>query len=131
MKIKKNDLYGYGISIAIAELTGLLAQLFSNMQSGFFSSLEKPPLSPPGWLFPVVWTLLYALMGIAAYRVYNSKAENRTGALVLYGLQLFVNFLWPIVFFRFQNIGAAMFKKVFFIAKKRFFFNFEPFSRAI
>ena len=108
MKIKKNDLYGYGISIAIAELTGLLAQLFSNMQSGFFSSLEKPPLSPPGWLFPVVWTLLYALMGIAAYRVYNSKAENRTGALVLYGLQLFVNFLWPIVFFRLQNIGAAM-----------------------
>ena len=108
MKIKKNDLYGYGISIAIAELTGLLAQLFSNMQSGFFSSLEKPPLSPPGWLFPVVWTLLYALMGIAAYRVYNSKAENKAAALVLYGLQLFVNFLWPVVFFRFQNIGAAM-----------------------
>ncbi len=108
MKIKKNDLYGYGISVAMAELTGLLAQLLSNMDMGFYKTLERPPLLPPGWLFPVVWTVLYALMGIAAYRVYNSEAENRTGALVLYGVQLLVNFLWPIVFFRFQNIGAAM-----------------------
>ena len=108
MKIKKNDLYGYGISVVIAELTGALAALFSGRDTSFFSSLEKPPLSPPGWLFPVVWTVLYALMGIAAYRVYASSAENRTGALVLYGAQLFVNFLWPIVFFRFQNIGGAM-----------------------
>ena len=107
MKTSRNDLYGYGISIAIAELTGLLAQLFSNMQSGFFETLAQPPLSPPGWLFPVVWTLLYALMGIAAYRVYNSKAENKAAALVLYGLQLFVNFLWPIVFFRFRAYLAA------------------------
>ena len=50
-----------------------------------------------------------SLMGIAAYRVYNSKAENRTGALVLYGLQLFVNFLWPIVFFGFDWYLGAFF----------------------
>lgn len=108
MKIKKNDLYGYGISVVTAELIGALAALFAGTGSAFFKTLEKPPLSPPGWLFPVVWTLLYALMGIAAYRVYASSAENKKGALVLYGAQLLVNFFWPIVFFRFQNIGGAL-----------------------
>ena len=108
MKLTKNDLYGYGISVAIAELTGLLAQFLSGMDPSFYRSLKQPPLSPPWWLFPIVWTELYALMGIAAYRNYNAKSENRRGALVLYGAQLLVNFLWPIVFFRFQNIGGAM-----------------------
>ena len=105
MKIKKNDLYGYGISIAIAELTGLLAQLFSNMQSGFFSSLEKPPLSPPGWLFPVVWTVLYVLMGIASYLIYTSDApkSDKFLALGLYAFQLFFNFFWSIIFFSLEK----------------------------
>ena len=109
MKISRNDLYGYGISVAAAELAGLLSQLFSGgTGGGFFEALEQPPLSPPGWVFPVAWTLLYALMGIAAYRVYSSGAKNRAGALALYGAQLFVNFLWPIVFFRFESIGGAL-----------------------
>lgn len=109
MKITKNDLYGYGISVAAAELTGLLSQLLSGgMNTDFFASLTQPPLSPPGWVFPVVWTLLYALMGIAAYRIYRTESPGRTGALVLYAAQLLVNFLWPIVFFRFENLGGAL-----------------------
>ena len=105
--MKKHDLYGYLIGIGLAELIGVLASLFSGAGRGFYTEVEQPPLSPPGWVFPVVWTVLYALMGAASYRVWESGAENRTAALVFYVLQLAVNFVWPIVFFRFQNFGAA------------------------
>ena len=68
------------------------------------SSFEKPPFSPPGWLFPVVWTILYTLMGISSYLISESDADtsDKTKALTLYGYQLLVNFLWPIFFFSFQ-----------------------------
>ena len=61
----------------------------------------QPPLSPPGWLFPVVWTVLYVLMGIASYLVSVSDAphEEKARALWTYGIQLAFNFLWPIAFF--------------------------------
>ena len=63
--------------------------------------MNQPPLSPPGWLFPVVWTILYLLMGYASYRVATSGADSGKirRALTLYGAQLAVNFLWPLVFF--------------------------------
>ena len=105
--MKKNDLYGYLIGIGAAELVGVLSSLVSGAGRGFYTQVEQPPLSPPGWVFPVVWTVLYALMGAASYRVYESTAENRTAALVFYALQLLVNFVWPVVFFRLQNFGAA------------------------
>lgn len=66
-----------------------------------FSRLRQPPLSPPMWLFPVVWTILFLLMGLASYLVYQSnrtRAQKRS-ALGLYALQLAVNFVWPILFF--------------------------------
>ncbi|MBP3704474.1 MAG: tryptophan-rich sensory protein, partial [Clostridia bacterium] len=85
-----------------------VSRLFSGAGSAFYKSLEQPPLAPPGWIFPVAWTLLYALMGAASYRIYNSEAENRNGALALYLIQLAVNFFWPILFFRFEAVGAAM-----------------------
>ena len=66
-----------------------------------FEALNQPPLSPPGWLFPVVWTVLYVLMGIASYLVSVSDAphEEKARALWTYGIQLAFNFLWPIAFF--------------------------------
>ena len=63
---------------------------------------NKPPLSPPGWLFPVVWTILYILMGIASYLVLTSGKPNQT-ALTIYGVQLFFNFFWSILFFNMQS----------------------------
>lgn len=91
------------ICVAIPLAVGSLAALLSRDGMNVFASLEKPPLSPPGWLFPVVWTILYVLMGIASYLVFTSGADRKTvgAALRVYGFQLAVNFLWPIFFFNF------------------------------
>ncbi|MGN0669627.1 MAG: TspO/MBR family protein, partial [Oscillospiraceae bacterium] len=77
--------------------------------SAVYQTLEKPPLSPPDWIFSVVWIILYALMGISAYLVYRSDSEpvSVKSALRVYWLQLVVNFAWSIVFFRFQAFWAA------------------------
>ena len=64
------------------------------------AAVQKPPLTPPGWVFPVVWGVLFALMGWSAARVYLTPASNaRSRALGLFLLQLGVNFLWSIFFF--------------------------------
>lgn len=76
---------------------GLSAFLTRNSMTSF-ETLTKPPLSPPGWLFPVVWTILYLLMGFASYLVLTSGKPSTLGILA-YGAQLFFNFLWSIFFF--------------------------------
>jgi len=98
MKIEwKKLLICLGIPLAVGGLSALLS--FGGMSE--FETLNQPPLSPPGWLFPVVWTILYLLMGYASYRVLTSGAEPQKirQALILYGAQLFFNFLWTPVFF--------------------------------
>jgi tryptophan-rich sensory protein len=67
-----------------------------------FEQINQPPLSPPAWLFPVVWTILYTLMGISSYLILTSEEETVKKAGMLYGYQLVVNFLWPTFFFNFQ-----------------------------
>ena len=91
------------ISIGISLLTGGLAGFLTQNSMTFYNQLTKPPLSPPGWIFPIVWTLLYILMGISAYIIYESNSPNKEKALTLYGWQLFFNFLWSIIFFNLQN----------------------------
>lgn len=66
-----------------------------------FNAANKPPLTPPNWLFPVVWTILFILMGIASYLVVTSGKSNQA-ALTIYGLQLVFNFFWSIFFFNMQ-----------------------------
>lgn len=73
-----------------------------------YGALNRPPLSPPGWLFPVVWTILFILMGIASYLVWESTETGRATALTVYGVQLAVNFLWSIVFFRLHRHAMAV-----------------------
>lgn len=92
------------VCIAIPLAVGVIAGLLSREGTEMYALLEKPPLSPPGWIFPVVWSILYVLMGIASYLVFVSGADKKTveSALWVYGLQLFVNFFWPILFFRFE-----------------------------
>ncbi len=97
--------------ILATELVGALAALLTQQAAQLYSeTIVKPPLSPPGWLFPAVWTLLYALMGVSAARVWLSppSAERRTG-LRLYLIQLGFNFLWSILFFNFSAYGFAFF----------------------
>ena len=66
-----------------------------------FEALQKPPLSPPGWLFPVVWTVLYLLMGLASYLMSTSDTSpgEKFAAWTVYAAQLFFNFFWSIWFF--------------------------------
>ena len=96
------------IFIVSAELTGALSRLLSGNSFEFFETLTKPPFSPPGWIFPIVWFILYALMGFAAYLIYKSDSKGRNSALVIYWAQLFLNFLWSIVFFRFNLTGLSV-----------------------
>ncbi|MBQ8582313.1 MAG: tryptophan-rich sensory protein [Ruminococcus sp.] len=91
------------------ELVGALSALIAGDFSSFYSGLNQPPLAPPGIVFPIVWTILYALMGISAYLIYDSEdiSGERSEALGIYAAQLFVNFMWSIVFFRFEKPEAA------------------------
>ena len=102
IKLKQN-LKTLAKYIAIPLLAGSLSALLTRGGMGQFAALRKPPLSPPGWLFPVVWTALYILMGIASYLVSVSDAEEKSisRALAVYLYQLAVNFLWPVFFFDF------------------------------
>lgn len=91
------------ISIAIPLGVGGLSALFSSGNMKLFEEVEKPPLSPSGWVFPVVWTILYVLMGIALYLVVTTKTrETKMPAIISFGIQLFFNFFWSIIFFNAQ-----------------------------
>lgn len=91
----------YIISIAIALAVGALAAWLTRDSMQDYAALEQPPLSPPGWLFPIVWTILYTLMGISAGLVWKSDAPGANTALFIYYVQLAVNFVWPIFYFVF------------------------------
>ncbi len=90
--------------IAIPLLVGAAASLITMGGMKAFEALNQPPLSPPMWLFPVAWTILYVLMGVASYLVYTSGADQKqvSDAIGVYAAQLLVNFLWPTFFFNFQ-----------------------------
>ena len=100
------------ICIAIPLLVGGLSALLTQGSMETFEMVNKPPLSPPGWLFPVVWTILYVLMGIASYLVLTSGKPDDI-ALKAYGIQLAVNFLWPILFF---NLNLYLFSFIWLVA---------------
>ena len=89
----------YIISVLIALAVGGLASLLTMGSMDIYLTLNQPPLSPPGWLFPIMWTVLYILMGISAAIIYTSNDTQSKSALKLYAVQLLVNFLWSPVFF--------------------------------
>lgn len=95
------------IFVVSAELVGALSALLSGDFTGIYGEIIRPPLSPPSWIFPVVWAILYALMGISAYMIYNSGDSDSGFALKIYAVQLAVNFSWSIVFFRFHLLTAS------------------------
>jgi len=107
--MKKIDWIQLLTIILISELVGVLDSLLSGNQGVIYTSFVKPPLSPPGWLFGVIWPVLYLLMSIAAYIIYQTpQTLERKEATTIYWIQLFVNFLWPIVFFRFEWYWIAV-----------------------
>ena len=93
------------ISILIPLAVGGLAGILTRGSMKNYQIIERPPLSPPGIVFPFVWGILYILMGIASYLVYQKAFDSseKTRALRLYTIQLVLNFLWPILFFNLQS----------------------------
>lgn len=103
--MKKANWKTYVFWILIAEAVGGLSGLLSREGIKLFNATAaQPPLSPPQWVFPVVWAGLYALMGISAARI--AMTETRSG-LNLFAAQLIVNFFWSLLFFNAQAYGFA------------------------
>lgn len=98
MKVQWKKLF---ICLLIPLAVGGVSAFLTKYSMQIFESVNKPPLSPPGWLFPVVWTILYLLMGLASYLVVTSNGLDAPG-LLAYGVQLIFNFFWPIFFFNRQ-----------------------------
>ena len=86
------------ISIIIPIIVGVIGNLLGNADMGF-DLVKKPSFNPPGIIFPIVWTILYILMGISSYIVYISNSKYKNSALRIYALQLIVNMLWTFFFF--------------------------------
>ena len=100
------------ISLLIPIILGLLSGLLSMNGIKEFNSLIKPMFSPPGFIFPIVWTILYVLMGISSYLIYNENDYQSSFCLKIYALNLFVNFLWSPIFF---GLGLRLFSFIWII----------------
>lgn len=96
------------ISLAISLGVGGLSAFFTKDSMSIYRHIELPPLSPPAWVFPVVWTVLFLAMGVAAYLVFTADVlkHQKECSLALYAAQLVMNFFWPILFF---NLRAYFF----------------------
>lgn len=107
--MSKIKLKPFAAAILIPLAVGGLAAFITKDAMQSFDRLYKPLLSPPGWLFPVVWTVLYILMGIASYRIYvsDASAPRKKRALIVYAMQLAVNFFWSLIFFSLQTYFFA------------------------
>lgn len=88
--------------IAIPLLTGLLSGLITSNSRETYMELVKPGFSPPGIVFPIVWTILYILMGVSAYLISKSDSKLKFNAYFLYVIQLVLNFFWSIIFFNYN-----------------------------
>ena len=98
----------YGTAIALPLAVGGLSALLTRNSMDIYDKINQPFLAPPSWLFPVVWTVLYILMGVSTGMIYESKQGEKADkkrAFLLYGINLFVNFLWSIIFF---NLGSFL-----------------------
>ena len=100
--MKKRNLGLLLFYIISAEAIGGLSAIITGSYQDFFLVYKEPHLLPPGWLFPVVWTVLYALMGYSAFKIAETAADRKekSRAMLIYWLQLLVNFSWSIVFFK-------------------------------
>ena len=117
--MKLNNFFKLVIAIGVSELAGIIGSVFTisaitdpSTGSGqaWYAGLVKPALNPPSWVFGPAWTTLYALMGIAAFLVWRNGWERKDVriALGVFGIQLFLNAIWSIIFFGLQSPGWAL-----------------------
>lgn len=99
------------IAILLPITLGFVSTKLNFKMVEMYNEFEKPFFFPPAALFPVMWVVLYVLIGIASYRIWMLRSEggNAVKALTFYSVQLIINFAWPFVFFHFQLYGLAFF----------------------
>ncbi len=106
--MNKAKLKVYGIAILVTEIIGGIAGILTAMGMDNYRLVEKPALTPPNIIFPIVWTILYAFMGISLGRILlYPPTKEKTYGIIIYALQLFVNFFWSIFFFNLQAYGFS------------------------
>lgn len=113
--MKKADLKKIIISVSACILIGLLSSLATRSSvDTWFLTLEKPFFNPPSWIFAPVWTILYVLMGYSFAIVWSNKSQSRRSreiiknAMIIFGVQLALNALWSILFFKLCNPFLAL-----------------------
>lgn len=104
MTTKKKTILMIIVAVLIPLLVGGLSAILTSDQMNVYETLKRPPLAPPGWLFPIAWTILYVLMGLASYFVFsaNVASNEKRSALIFYFVQLVMNFFWSIFFFNYS-----------------------------
>src|SRR6056297_1166884 len=109
-RVDRRDLLGAATAALLVNLVGASGVVFTDPNSQWFQSLQLPWFYPPGWAFGVVWTLLFTLIGVAAYLIYRHGLGRRPVrlALGLFGLQMVVNVAWSPAFFALQNPPLAL-----------------------
>jgi len=103
-RISKTELV---IWIVGAELFGAVSALIGGNFGGFYDTLKSPPLAPPAWLFPVMWALIYGLLGASAYLVFGLVKDYNKTTVYIFLIQLVLNLSWSIVFFRLHFLWLA------------------------
>lgn len=96
------------IALAIPLLIGFSGSFFTASEIGsWYQTIQKPLWNPPNWIFGPVWTTLYVLMGISLFLVWRSSASQKRVAIILFTVQLVLNFFWSFIFFKHHQIGLA------------------------
>lgn len=102
---------GYFLAILISQSAGIIGSIFTSKSvSTWYATLQKPVFSPPNWIFGPVWIVLYTLMGVSSYLIWQERSNHKFAkiALIIFGFHLVLNALWSIIFFGFKNPGMAM-----------------------
>ncbi|MCW5907066.1 MAG: tryptophan-rich sensory protein [Chitinophagales bacterium] len=98
------------VSIALPLIAGCVSGIATaEAIPGWYAGLQKPFFNPPNWLFGPVWTTLYVLMGVSFYLIWTAEHHQlKQKAMLVFGLQLFLNFWWSIIFFYFKRMDIAL-----------------------
>ena len=109
MSVTLAEISLYGLGIAIPNLGGILISFIISdvFASTWYRNLKLAPFQPPAWVFPVAWTILYTLMGIASVWVYQATGSLYSTPMLYYWIQLLLNNLWSIINFKFKSLGWA------------------------
>ena len=108
--VSRRDLFGLLAFLFVCLLVSAVGGLVTaSSVGGWYATLDKPVFNPPNWVFAPVWTVLYVLMAVAAWRVWRGpQSAPRSWGLIMFAVQLALNLLWSVLFFGLQLVGVAV-----------------------